>query len=195
MRRKNSNRSGVGGKSDAQQSTIWRPGTGSILLLVCFPVVNFSPAFDCLNRLLFLNRLFLCKYKYLPVKFSRIIRESPGYWRNQIRRLKPNLVAPRGCLKPIFVRSKGLARYVRPKRKYSLYRVVFQSLPSISREIRQFVPSDCLQGNKDDGNHSSPPPRPRYKCMERGLLTRGDCLREVQLLTEEAPLGGGRTCV
>ena len=70
--------------------------------------------------------------------------------------------------------------------------VVFQSLPSISREIRQFVPSDCLQGNKDDGNHSS---RPRYKCMERELLTRGDCLREVQLLTEEAPLGGGRTCV
>ena len=40
-----------------------------------------------------------------------------------------------------------------------------------------------------------PPPRPRHKCMERGLLTRGDCLREVQLLTEEAPFGGGRTCV
>ena len=70
--------------------------------------------------------------------------------------------------------------------------VVFQSLPSISREIRPFVPSDCLQGDKNDGNHP-----PRHKCMatERGLLTRGDCLREVQLLTEEAPLGGGRTCV
>lgn len=146
--------------------------------MVCFPVVNFFPAFDCLNRLLFLNRLFLCKYKYLPVKFSRIIRESPGYWLNQIRRLKPNLVAPRGCLKPIFVRSKGLARYVRPKRKFSLYRVVFQSLPSISREIRQFVPSDCLQGNKDDGNHSSPPPPPLQMhgtrvAHKRWLFTRG----------------------
>lgn len=176
MRRKNSNRGRVGGKSEAQQSTIWRQqalfSSWFVFLSSIFPLRStvWTDYFS-LTDFFFVN-LNICQSNSPGLSGSLPDTDwiKLGVW-------NPTSSPHEVVWHQFLLGARDWQDMFAQKGSFLYIGVVFQSLPSISREIRQFVPSDCLQGNKDDGNHSSPPPPPQMHgtrvAHKRWLFTRG----------------------